>query len=253
MWSVANGMGVSAGTGSYPARGTACPDGRFGYPCWRPGAVPILVLIADQPFHNGPGYTGSYGGYLGYDTALPVLQAANIRAIGVSVGTSPQAMLNTIATDTGAVDGAGNPLVSVASGGTVSEGVVNQIRTLANSTPLDISLVYVDDPSDSIDSYMAFVDRVVANEAGDAARGCAPRMGEDTDADGNADTFRSVTPGMPVCFDIHTKQNDTVMPTEEPQIFRATLRVLGDGFTEVDSRDIFFLVPPVIEGPGVPL
>ena len=47
------------------------------------------------------------------------------------------------------------------------------------------------------------------------------------------------------------KQNDTVMPTTDPQLFRATLRVLGDGFTELDSRDVFFLVPPeiIIGGP----
>jgi hypothetical protein len=49
------------------------------------------------------------------------------------------------------------------------------------------------------------------------------------------------------------KQNDTVMPTLSPQVFRANLRVLGDGFTPLDDRAIFFLVPPRVEvpiGPG---
>ena len=157
-----------------------------------------------------------------------------------------------IATDSGAVDGSGAPLVSVYSGGAISDSVVTQISTLANETPIDISVVYEDDPADSVDSFAAFVDYIEANEAGDAARGCAPRAAEDTDGDGHPDTFRGVTPGTPVCFDIVVKQNDTVMPTTMPQLFRATLRVLGDGFTELDSRDIFFLVPPEIALPMGP-
>jgi len=88
--------------------------------------------------------------------------------------------------------------------------------------------------------------------AGDVARGCDPHAAEDTNGDGFLDTFRDVTPGSPACFDIIVKQNDTVMPLPTPQLFKATLHVLGDGFTELDTRDIFFLVPPHVEiiGPG---
>jgi len=246
MWAVATGMGVPGA----PTR-TDCPAGTFGYPCWREGAVPILVMVADAPYHNGPS-GNAYGGYLTYAEALPAVMAARLRVIGAAVGSGPMTDMTQIARDTGAVDGAGTPLVSSATSGTVSSGVVDQIRTLANSTPIDISLEYVDDAADSVDSFAAFVDHIEANETGDAARGCAARVGEDTDADGFADTFRDVTPGMPVCFDIVVKQNDTVMPTTEPQVFRGTLRLLGDGFTELDSRDVFFLVPPVIEGPDGP-
>jgi hypothetical protein len=154
--------------------------------------------------------------------------------------------------DTGAVDAAGAPLVSSAPAGSVDAAVVAQIRTLANQTPIDISLVYEDDMSDAVDSWMAFMDHIEANEAGDAALGCAPRTATDTDADGIRDTFVDATPGEPVCFDIIVKMNVTVMPTDMPQIFQATLRVLGDGITELDSRDIYFLVPPEIVGPGGP-
>ncbi|MAC26968.1 MAG: hypothetical protein CMN31_28360 [Sandaracinus sp.] len=250
-WSVATGNGVS-GSGGYPAR-MGCPAGTFGYPCWREGAVPILVMVADAPFQNGPSGADTYAGYLTYAEALPDIQAARIRIVGATVGTGAQADLRQMATDTGAVDGSGAPLISTASSGTVSSGIVDQIRTLANQTPIDISVVYEDDPSDAVDSFEAFVDHIEANEAGDPARDCEPRTSTDTDGDGYGDTFEGVTPGNRVCFDIVVKQNDTVMPTAEPQIFRATLRVLGDGFTELDSRDIYFLVPPVIEGPDGPI
>ena len=36
----------------------------------------------------------------------------------------------------------------------------------------------------------------------------------------------------------------TVMPTDAPQLFRATVSVFGDGVTQLDQRDVFFLVPP---------
>jgi len=261
LYATATGMGLpgaSLPSGSVPAR-TGCPAGTFGYPCFRDGAVPIVVLITDATFHNGPGGANAYsdatiGGHAPtYDEMIAELTAARVRVIGISVGSGAREHLEATATDTGAVDGSGAPLVSIASGGTVSDSVVTQIRILANQTPIDISIVFEDDPSDSVDTWAAFVDHLEANEAGDLARGCEPRPAEDTDADGHPDTFRSVTPGSPVCFDIVVKQNDTVMPTDMPQLFKATLRVLGDGFTELDTRDIFFLVPPVVDIPDGPM
>ncbi|NOY94384.1 MAG: hypothetical protein GXP55_24670 [Deltaproteobacteria bacterium] len=248
LWSVATGMSP----GGYGiSNRTGCPAGTFGYPCFRSGAVPIVVLITDAPFHNNKAGGNGYG-YTNYATMLAAITAARIRVIGIGQGSGGISDLRDIARDSGAVDAGGAPLVSLYSGGAISDSVVNQISTLANETPIDISLVYEDDPGDSVDSFAAFVDHLQANEAGDPARGCDPRTGEDTDGDGYPDTFRGVTPGSPICFDIVVKQNDTVPPTTMPQIFRATLRVLGDGFTELDSRDIFFLVPPEVALPGGP-
>jgi len=246
LWAVATGGAIPRGT----AR-TDCPMGTFGWPCFRDGAVPIVVLITDAPFHNGPTGGYPYTGYTDYATMRAAVVAARIRVIGIAVGSGPLADLQAIARDSGAVDAAGAPLVSLASSGSVSGEVVNQIRILASQTRLDISVVYEDDPTDAVDTWAAFVDHVEANTAGDAVRGCEPRAADDTDGDGFPDTFRAVS-GSRVCFDIVVKQNDTVAPTASPQLFQATLRVLGDGFTELDSRDVFFLVPPVVEIPGGP-
>jgi hypothetical protein len=267
LWAVATGMGLPGMSGWTGDRAAgymgfgACPAAAsIGWPCFRTGAVPIVVLISDVYQHNGPGGEYPYsdaiiGGHAPtYDEAVAALTAANVRVIGVAVSSSlAVAQMNQLATDTGAVDGAGAPLVSMAAAGSVSDAVVDQIRTLANDTPIDISIVYEDDGSDAVDTWAAFVDYIEANEAGDPARGCEARAAEDTDGDGHPDTFRDVTPGSPVCFDIVVKQNDTVMPTSLPQLFRATLRLLGDGFTELDSRDIYFLVPPVVDIPDGPM
>lgn len=251
LWSMATGRGVG-GSGGYPDR-AGCPAGTFGYPCFRMGAVPIAVIIADYNFHNGPATGNTYGGYtvdgssLNWARALPDILAANMRVIGVPVGTVSQADLTRIAADTGA------PVPVVASGGTVSSTVVDQIRTLASSTMFDISGVFVDDASDAVDTFAAFVDRLEAKAAGDAGRGCDARPTSDADGDGVHETFPNVGSGNRVCFDIFVKQNDTIEPTLEPQVFRATIQVLGDGFTELDSRDVFFLVPPDIEVIGPPI
>lgn len=252
LWSIATGRGVG-GPGGYGDR-AGCPAGTFGYPCFRPGAVPIAVIIADVNLHNGPAtgmtYTAGYtvdGSPLNWARALPDILAANMRVVGVPVGTIAQNDFNRIASDTGA------PMPTIATGGTVSGTVVDQIRTLANSTEFDISGVFVDDASDAVDTFDAFVDRLEAKEAGDPARMCDARSATDADGDGVNETFPSVPSGNRVCFDIFVKQNDTVMPTEEPQVFRATIQVLGDGFTELDSRDVFFLVPPVIDVGGPPI
>lgn len=37
--------------------------------------------------------------------------------------------------------------------------------------------------------------------------------------------------------------------TREPQMFKAVITVFGDGVTALDTRDVYFLVPPEIAPP----
>jgi hypothetical protein len=59
----------------------------------------------------------------------------------------------------------------------------------------------------------------------------------------DATTFHGVTPGTRVQFDVRAF-NDFVPQTDEAQIFRATLRVLAGGCTDLDQREVLILVPP---------
>jgi hypothetical protein len=43
--------------------------------------------------------------------------------------------------------------------------------------------------------------------------------------------------------------NTTIITTEEPQLYKATVTVIGDSITELDSRTVYFLVPPVVDIP----
>jgi hypothetical protein len=221
--------------------------------------VPIIVLVTDAHFHNGRFGTFPDSSYTDYETMLPAITANHIRVIGVAVtpsfGGGPAVSLEDlqgIAADSGAVDAAGAPLVSETAGGAVSSVVIDAVRTLSTSTHFDISTRFTDDDSDAIDTWPSFVDHIEANTAGDPAHDCAARAATDTDGDGILDTFHAVPAGEHVCFDIIVRQNDTVMPTAVPQLYDATIDVLGDGFTVLDSRQVYFLVPPIIPPAGGP-
>lgn len=257
LWATATGLALGGESGLDVD--ASCPGGTLGYPCFREGSVPIVVLITDAAFHNGPGGTNAYSDSTTrahaptYNEAVHALDAANVRVIGISVGSTSTTTLDTLASDTGAVDDSGLPLVTTwRTGESISDSVVDQIETMASQTPIDISVEFEDDASDSVASFAAFVDHLEANTVGDAARGCAARRAEDRNGDGHPDTFAGVTPGTRVCFDVVVKQNATVAPTAMPQLFKATVRVLGDGFTELDAREVYFLVPPVITQPVGP-
>jgi hypothetical protein len=98
---------------------------------------------------------------------------------------------------------------------------------------------------------VAFVEDIVPVEEGDVARGCMPREASDSDGDGRKDVFRDVPPGQRVCFHVVVRMNTLVMPTLVPQVFQGTVRVVGDGRTPLDSREVYFLVPPTIPDPGI--
>jgi len=247
-YAVATGEGLPFPGSSVGPR-TDCPAGTHGWPCFRDDAVSIVVMITDIFWHNGPGDAYPYTDITGEPEYADVVAAAidnNVKMIGIGQGTGGIAHMEQFGRDIGSVDMAGDPFVQTYSG-SITSAVVNQVRALASQTPLDISTVFTDDGSDGVDTEEAFLERLEANEAGDSARGCAARMGEDTDGDGFPDIFRDVLPGNRVCFDVIVKENTTVEPTTEPQLFRATVEVIGDGFTPLDERDVFFLVPPEVE------
>ena len=258
VWASVTGNGLMSVDARADSSFGACPTDRFGYPCFRGDAVPIIVLITDVNMHNGPGGTAPYSGVAGavtFDQVVVAATAARVKVIGIAQGGSSSARtdLEALAIGTGAVDAGGRALVeNYSTGGTITDAVVTNIEILATQSRLDITAEFVDDPSDAVDTRAAFFDHLEANPAGDRARGCQARTARDADGDGILDTFPGVRTDDRVCFDIIPRQNDTVMPIATPQIFRARVRVIGDGYTELDSRDVFFLVPPmppVIGGP----
>lgn len=243
--------GAAYSMGSVPARGTCAGSPAamagyqtFGYPCFRQGALPVVLLATDEP----PISTGQTWKSPTWSAVLPSFTARKAKLVGI-LGSDPttgtEADLKTMATQTGAVDAAnGNaPLVFNGANANAAAAIENGIRTLAAGLPLDISAVGVDDPSDSVDAIAAFVDRLETLQLGTPQ--CANGLNDvDTNSDGYDDKYLQVRTGTPVCWKVVSKPNTTVPATDVPQLFRAKVKVYGDGVTQLDERDVFFLVPP---------
>lgn len=248
------GSGQTSGCGlSGVAQRTSCAGspaanagfGTFGYGCFRDGALPVILLATDEPplVASGTNICPNWASIV-----LPAMTARSAKLVGIlgdGGAASVLTGLQTMATNTGAVDSQnGNaPLVFNGSGATAATAIENGIRTLANNIPLDMSAVTNDDPGDTVNAVTAFVDHLETLQLGTAL--CANGL---TDIDTNADTFDDayvdVRAGTPVCWKLIPKVNNTVPATDVPQLFRATVEVIGDGVTTLDTRDVFFLVPP---------
>ena len=217
----------------------------FGYPCFRQGALPVVLLTTDEP----PLSTGDTNKNPSWDNIVKgeytSRKARLVGILGSGVSASTTNDLKKMATDTGAVDAAnGNaPLVFNGADANAPTAIKNGILTLANGLPLDINAVTTDVPGDAVDAVASFVDHIETLQLGTAQ--CANGL---TDTDTNGDTFKDkyiqVRTGTPVCWKVVSKPNTTVPATDQPQLFKATITVYGDGVTQLDQRDVFFLVPP---------
>jgi hypothetical protein len=148
------------------------------------------------------------------------------------------------------VTSGGTALVFDGAGAGASGAIENAIRTLANNVPLDVSAQPVDQGGDAVDAVSAFVDHLETLQLGTSA--CAGGLTDsDSDGDGFDDLYRDVLPGTPVCWKLVAQPNTTVPATADPQLFRARVDVYGGGVTLLDSRDVWFVVPPHLDGPGV--
>jgi hypothetical protein len=245
--------GANYNMGSVPAR-TSCAGSpaanagyaAFGYPCFRQGALPVVLLATDEAPINTSGDT--YKSPAWSSIVLPAYAAKKAKLVGILgdlPGTGTAADLRTMATNTGAVDALnGNaPLVFDGAGANAAMAIRNGILTLANGLPLDVNAVNADVPGDAVDAVAAFVDHIETLQLGTAQ--CTSGLNDvDTNGDAHKDKFLQIRTGTPVCWKVVSKQNTTVPATDAPQLFRSTITVYGDGITQLDQRDVYFLVPP---------
>ncbi len=240
-------------TGVGPTSWTCTPPGSIGWPCFRPGAVPIIVQAGDESFSEA---ISSCSPSRNHDQAIAAMNAINAKYVGVNSGSSGSDM-NRIATGTGSVDISGSPLVFTisSSGSGLGSQVVDAVQILANQVPIEVTTFTRDDPSDTVDTVAAFIDHIEPSTVGmwpdpaDPTRICEAGLAVADLYDpltGVPDSFTGVLPGTIVCFDIYPKRNETVPATTSPQTFLCDIDVMGDGFTVLDTRQVYFLVPPIV-------
>ena len=218
------------------------PGSRRGYPCFRPGSLPIIVLVTDVFWHNGPAGEYPYAGITPaphtFDQAAAALTAIGARFIGVAVNGGGRAEAEQMARMTGTVDGSGMPLVYDATGGTVSDQIIVGIETLTGGTPQDVNTRTENVPGnpDEFDATL-FIKSITPVEG---YRDGIAGTGYDSK---DATTFYGVIPGTFVDFAIDF-YNDVRMPAATAEIFKARIIVVGNGVADLDSRNVYIIVPP---------
>jgi hypothetical protein len=277
-----NGVTVPAFNAATAFAPAGAGVGSIGGAGFRSGSLPIIVWVTDEISHNTDMYPQFNYGLNGCPavsvsanraTAIDDAKAIGAKVIPVlSYGgqqtAAARADMHKIVFDTGtrvpptAWDGPGRtcaagtcctglsgageapdndgmcPLIfRLASNGSgLSDSVTKAIKVLTEYGVIDIGAQAADDPADTVDAVAAFVDKVKANVTSGGA--CATGIAI------SAEVFQDVKPGTVVCFDVTPRQNTSVEAKTTPQVFKATVSVVGDGVTKLDTRTVLFLVPP---------
>ncbi len=237
----------------------ALGHGLLGGVGFRVGALPIIVHITDIEWHPASDYiSAGITQAHSRDQAVAAMIGLGARFIGITSSASARTQHEQISRETSAVvppiawgptetlchTGSGGgllppdptglcPLVfTMGGGGTgVSTALVEGIKALVTFGTIDISALPVADPFQlpevDTSTFITAIDPVPPAPPGSMI-------------DGN--TFKDVKPGAPVRFRLHAR-NTTVQHTREAQLFTVTIRVMGDGVTTLDERDVFVIVP----------
>jgi len=264
-------------------RGTCASDpARIGQGCFRPRALHLILLVTDEDLKEDTTYSTR-------QSAWDDIYNAGGRII-VDYGAGGTTEINSLLTDMNAASSAGTSLVPVVSptayasiaacqslganpfylsgsdyramvrGDDASAGAALScaVQAVGAYMPQDVEALIFNDPANTdalgnpVDAPSAFIDYIEVHMVDADATCPAGYNTADGNADGHNDRFVQILPGNPVCWRIHVKSNVVVEPVETPQMFKATVEVYGTGGALLDSREVFFLVPPEFEGPGGP-
>jgi hypothetical protein len=267
MYQTATGEGIMWPGGSIP--GKTCPSipdemgTRRGYPCFRPGSLPIVVYVSDAPLHDpypaswpmssetSCTYTDVPTAH-SYDQALAALRSIGARVVTLSsdyVPSSPTypatAHMCGISTDTGTVRADGTPLCfEIGPNGTdIDTEVVNAIAELVGGTPQDVNTRTENVPGnpDEFDAtlFIKAITPVEGYRDGIAGTGYTSK---------DSTTFYGVIPGTLVEFDVDF-WNDVREPAAVSEVFVAKIIVVGNGVADLDEHNVYILVPREGSGP----
>lgn len=249
---------VASGEGYAPwisPRSPCAGPSRSGYACFRREALPIVILIADAPSHNGPTARNDYDtatflnpatcppsipvcralrGPHTYSEAISAINALGARVIGINSGSaalSGVGDLTAIATATSTVTSAGAPLViSIRTDGAdLDSRVVSAVQTFTRQVRFNASARVID-----LDAMNPATRLVRAVRPASASPATSIQRFDET-------TFYGVIPGTRLTFSLELV---TPLPrTAVEQRIPARVQFLGDGRANLGYRDITIVIP----------
>ena len=220
---------------------------RRGYPCFRPGALPIVVLVSDAPWHNGVDPANDYFGITGpvsFTMAVDAMNAIGARFIGANVGFAGSGPdMEEMARRTGSVRSDGTPLVFTGPASTTSDQIIDGIASLVGGTPQDVSTRTENVPGNPDDfDARQFIKAIVPVEGYGPGGEIGPIPGV-TYTSKDETTFYQVIPGTQVEFAIDFWNDVRPTPTRT-EIHQARIIVVGNGVADLDFRNVYIVVPP---------
>jgi hypothetical protein len=269
LFQTATGAGVTWRGGAIPAK--TCPSipdemgVRRGYPCFRPGALPIIVYVSDAPLHDpvpagwplntaeGPSCTYTdVPTAATYAMALDALRSIGARVLGLSTDYIPSnpsypatGHICNIARDTGAVRFDGSPLCFELgpSGTMITSQVVDAIAQLVGGTPQDVGTRTENVPGNPDDFNATLFIKAIVPVEGYGPRGEVGPMPGVTYTSKDDRAFFNVIPGTQVEFRVEF-YNDVRPTPARAEIHRARIIVVGNGVADLDARNVYIVVPP---------
>ncbi len=237
LWALATEDGLP---GWIPPRGV-CQNKGKGYPCFRADALPIVVLITDADFHNGPSNANPYFGVSpappSFNEAIDALNRVGAKVVGIFSGaTNLRSHIDAAARQTGAVNDANAPLVFTVNGqgSGLDLNIISAFEELTGDVRRDVSVEAEDpDPLDAFDP-TSLMTRATPISA-------APPNGIlATDAR----RFLGVIPGTALTFEVEFSRGPFEAEPEGGQhrIIHINLRVLGDGSVLLDDRSVYLVI-----------
>jgi len=217
---------------------------------YRDDAIRILIQVTDADDQcNGDRCSIFDAAFTGAELIAKEIKFIGLYGTGDSGGTgTPQSIAEDIGIASGTVDTNGAPFVYPAIDQAVVTQTVQAVLDIVRSKTLSVTIDAEDLPDDAGDA-LRFIDYLEANVSGTGSCTVVSDV-NDANGDGYDDAFPTLLPGTPVCWDVHpVATNDFEEATSEPKVFKAKLTVHGDG-SPLDTRTVYFLVPPRIEGPG---
>jgi hypothetical protein len=245
-----------------PARDCAGIEGAYGWGCFQPGRVPILVLFSDSDWYDGPlanpmtpeRSPQSVNGHRWGAHLAPEMQRRGALFLGVDVssaGRSGFTYTNSayVARFTRTFNASRSELVFATQplgGISAAAGIITQaITTLANETRQDIRTERV---ADAMESRLP-----MGRTTSDFIRAVVPVRGTPEAPMGyerrDGATFYDVLPSTRVVFRVDFL-NDFVEGGDVARVFNATIVVRGRANSEVDRRPVYIVVPS--RGGGLP-
>jgi hypothetical protein len=216
-----------------------CSDfGYYGYPCFRYGALPIIMGFSDAEARGGPGgitWDETFPGATihTYRQVIDVLVDHGARFIGVDSGEA-DTDFRAVSVDTGTIRADGTPLLFEipATGTGLDSSIVDAVVDLAHQVLMDVDTFNEERPvvADEVDAAQ-FIQSVVPLSWAGGGAGAQDES-----------TFYDVLPGTLLTFEV-TLLNDFVPEGERPRAFRAKIVVRGNGVARLDEQDVLIIVP----------